>query len=358
MNGLLLVNLGTPDAPTAPAVRRYLREFLSDPRVLDINPVGRALLLYGIILPFRPAKSAAAYQKIWDERGSPLLFHGLDLAAGVRERLGGEWTVAFGMRYGQPTLEAALAELEAAGVDRIVVAPLYPQYASSSTGSTLERVFELASERAAVPTLTVLPDFYDQPTYVDAVAEVARPHLAEFGADHVLFSMHGLPERHVKATDYGGQHCLASAGCCDRIVAANRKCYRAQCYATARLVAARLGLEEGAWTVGFQSRLGRTPWIRPYTDVLIPELVGERDVRRLAVLCPSFSADCLETIEEIGIRAREQFEGCGGEALLQVPCVNAHPVWVDALADLVRHAAPGVKVAAAVQSTVAPVPPS
>lgn len=347
MNGLLLVNLGTPDAPSTAAVRSYLREFLSDPRVLDINPVGRALLLYGIILPFRPARSAAAYRTIWGERGSPLLFHGEDLAAGMRESLGSEWTVAFGMRYGRPTLAAALAELEAAGVDRVVVAPLYPQYASSSTGSTLERVFELAGERTAVPTLTVLPDFYDQPEFVGAVAEVARPHLEAFGADHVLFSMHGLPERHVRATDYSGAHCLASGDCCDRIVAANRKCYRAQCYATARRVAARLGLEDGTWTVGFQSRLGRTPWIQPYTDVLIPELVQQRGVKRLAVLCPSFSADCLETIEEIGIRAREQLEGCGGESLLQVPCVNAEPVWVDALTALVRRAVPGDTVSVA-----------
>ena len=339
MNGLLLVNLGTPDAPTTPAVRRYLAEFLSDPRVLDIHPVARWLLLHGVILRTRPAKSAAAYRKVWTERGSPLLVHSQELARAVAERLGADWHVELAMRYGSPPLAAALDRLEAAGAGRVVVFPLYPQYASSSTGSTLERLFRLAATRPVVPALGVVPDCYDAPGFLDAVSAVAREHLAGFAADHVLFSFHGLPERQVKATDFGAGRCLASDSCCAAITTANRSCYRAQSFATARALAARLGLGEGDYTVGFQSRLGRIPWIRPYTDELLGTL-AQRGVRRLAVMCPSFVADCLETLEEIGIRARESFIGAGGVDLLAIPCVNSHPVWVDLVADLARRALP------------------
>ena len=338
MNGLLLLNLGTPDEPTTPAVRRYLREFLGDPRVIDLNPVGRALLLYAVILPFRPKKSAAAYQQIWTEAGSPLLVHSLALAEGVAAELGDAWVVELGMRYGRPDLAGALNRLIERGADRIVVAPLYPQYASSSTGSSVEKLFDLAGAMAAVPPLSIIPDFYDDADFVTAVAEVARPHLEAFRPDHVLFSMHGLPERHVRATDLSGDHCLASSSCCDRIVAANRRCYRAQCYATARLVAERLELEDERWSVSFQSRLGRTPWIKPWTDEVIPELVRGGHAQRLAVMTPSFTADCLETLEEIGIRAAEQHAECGGEALLQVPCVNSEPPWIKAVTAIVRDA--------------------
>ncbi len=340
-NGLLLVNLGTPDAPTTPAVRRYLREFLSDPRVLDIPAAGRNALLYGVILPFRPKKSAAAYAEIWSDRGSPLLTNLHDLADGVRERLGPEWVVAAGMRYQRPKVSDALDELQAAGADRIVVLPLYPQYASASTGSTLQRVFELASKKTVVPALSVVPDFYEDPGFIKAVADVAREPLAAFKPDHVMFSFHGLPERQVQATDFSQAHCLARANCCDAIVDANRSCYRAQSYATARAAAAALGLDDPeSWSVGFQSRLGRTPWIQPYTDELLIRY-AKRGVKRLAVLTPSFVADCLETLEEIGIRAKEDFVEAGGDDLLQVPCVNSDPSWMDAVANLARQSLQG-----------------
>ena len=329
MLGVLLVNLGTPDDPSTGAVRRYLREFLGDPRVLDMNPLGRFLLLELVILPWRPRHSAEAYRAVWDaERGSPLLYHSQDLAAAVAAELGLEWRVALAMRYGRPSIAAALDELEAAGVTRIVVVPLYPQYASSTTGSTAARVFELAAQRPAVPQLVVAPDFYADPGYVAAVAAVARPRLEEAGADHVLFSMHGLPERHLAATDLdptAGGRCLKDPGCCDRIDAGNRRCYRAQCYASARAIAAALGLADGAWSVAFQSRLGRVPWIRPYTDETLAALARERGVRRVAVLCPSFVSDCLETLEEIGRGGEEQFVEAGGEALTLVPCLNSGP---------------------------------
>jgi len=338
MNGLLLVNLGTPDAPTTPAVRRYLAEFLSDPRVIDINAVGRWFLLHGIILRVRPRKSAEAYRQVWTDRGSPLLVHGQDLAAAVAAELGADWRVELGMRYGNPSLEEALDRLEAAGVNRVVVLPLYPQYASSSTGSTLEKVYALAARRPVTPALSVVPDFFDAAGFIDAAAAVAEGPLAEFRADHLLFSFHGVPERQVRATDFGSGHCLAGDGCCDTLRAENRSCYRAQSFATARALAARLGVGAGGYTVGFQSRLGRTPWIRPYTDELLVTL-ARAGTRRLGVLCPSFAADCLETLEEIGIRARETFIAAGGEDLLAVPCVNATPRWASAVAEFARRAA-------------------
>ena len=331
MPGLLLVNLGTPDAPDTGAVRRYLREFLSDPRVIDIHPLARAALLNFIILPFRSPKSAAAYRKIWTERGSPLLYHSQDLVNGVRAALPG-WKVELGMRYGNPSIAAALGRL--GPVDRLVVLPLYPQYASASTGSSLEEVFRVLSKSAVVPPVTSIEAFYDEPAFLDAFAAVGKAAAA--GADHVLFSFHGLPERQVKASDPTGRHCLASATCCDRIGEANRNCYRAQCYATTRGIAARLGLAADRHSVSFQSRLGRTPWIKPWTDEVLPEL-AKRGVKKLAVFCPAFVADCLETLEEIAIRGNEQFAALGGAELVLVPSLNSDPAWRDAIVAMTRR---------------------
>jgi protoporphyrin/coproporphyrin ferrochelatase len=334
--GLLLVNLGTPDAPETAAVRRYLREFLSDPRVLDIPAPARWALLELLILPTRPARSAEAYRKVWTDEGSPLLVHGQKLAARLEEALGQKWVVALGMRYGKPSLASALEKLSGAGMRNITVLPLYPQYASSSTGSTLERVFALAGQGWNVPSLRVVPPFFDHPAFLEAWVEVARPALAEARADHILFSFHGLPERHILKSDGSGKHCLQSATCCDVEVVENRWCYRSQCFRTARALTERLGLPRAQTTVSFQSRLGRTPWLKPYTDLLLGELAA-KGVRRLAVLCPAFVADCLETLEEIGIRARADFLRAGGEALTLVPSLNAHPAFVRALVQLVRE---------------------
>jgi ferrochelatase len=335
VTGLLLINLGTPTEPTTPAVRHYLREFLGDPRVLDMNGVGRALLLHLVILPFRPAKSAHAYRSIWTDRGSPLLYHSQDLAARVAERLGAGWHVELAMRYGTPSLVAALVGMQRAGIDRIVVLPLFPQYASSSTGTAVARVMELAALQWNVPSLDIVPAFYDDAGFLDAFAKVARPALAEARADHVLFSFHGLPVRQVLKGDPSGEACLRSGDCCERM--ANPACYRAQCVATARGLATRLGLE--AYTVCFQSRLGRIPWIEPHTDREIDRLAREGK-KRLAVVCPAFVADCLETLEEIGIRGREQFRAAGGEELILVPSLNASDAWVEAVVAMAeRHAA-------------------
>ena len=336
--GVLLVNLGTPDAPQTPEVRRYLREFLSDPRVLDINPIGRAALLNLIILPLRPRKSAEAYREVWTEEGSPLLVHGRTLERGVGERLA-HAEVVLAMRYGKPSIRSGLEELARRGCDEVVVMPLFPQYASSSTGSAVAKVYEEAGQLWNTPFVRVVPPFYDHPRYVEAVAAVARPILEEQRPDHVLFSYHGVPERHCTKSDPTGQHCLARPGCCDSIVDANRQCYSAHCHATTRAVVAALGLEPGTWSLAYQSRLGRTPWLRPYTDEVVTEL-GKKGVRSLAVLCPSFVADCLETIEEIGMRAEEDFREAGGETLTLVPSLNGESVWLDAAAALVAEALP------------------
>ncbi|HEY1554528.1 MAG TPA: ferrochelatase [Kofleriaceae bacterium] len=319
--GLLLLNLGTPDAATTPAVRRYLAEFLSDPRVVDIHPIARALLLHLVILRVRPAKSAAAYRAIWDEqRGSPLLFHSRDLAAGVQARLGTTWRVELAMRYGRPPITDALAAL--ADCDRIVVLPLFPQYASSSTGTAVARVMEVVSGAWRVPALDVVEAFHDDAGFLAAWQAVAAPALAAAQPDHVLLSFHGLPVRHIDRGDPYRDHCLA----------------------TARALVDRLGIADH--TVCFQSRLGRTPWIEPHTDKLLDEL-GRTGVKRLAVMCPAFVADCLETLEEIGIRARDQFRAAGGDELVLVPSLNSHPLWIEAVASLAERHAPRKLLASA-----------
>ena len=337
--GLLLVNLGTPDAPESGPVRRYLREFLSDARVVDIHPVGRWLLLNLFILPFRPAKSAHAYRQVWTPEGSPLLVYSRALMAAVAGRLAGEYEVELAMRYGHPSLPDAVARLRARGVRDFTVLPLYPQEAPSSSGSSLARTYEVLAREWDVPNVRAVPAFHAHPGFLDTFARVARPVIEEARADFVLFSFHGVPERHVRKSDPSGRHCLASAGCCDTLSDVNRHCYRAQCYATARGIAARLGLGPEGWSVSFQSRLGRTPWVKPYSDLVLPELAA-RGVRRLAVMCPSFVADCLETLEEVALRGRAQFLACGGESLTLVPSLNAHPDWVDTVVRLVRQEQP------------------
>jgi ferrochelatase len=335
--GVLLVNLGTPDAPRPAEVRRYLREFLGDPRVIDLPAPLRWLLLHLVILPRRPRASARAYAKIWTPRGSPLRVHGEALRDAVARDLGPEYEVVLGMRYGRPSLREAAERLVEADVARILALPLFPQWSEAASGSAEARLREELTRRGA-PPVEVLPPFYAEPRFVAAVAQIARPRLAAFRADHVLFSYHGLPERQIRAADASRRHCLARPGCCDAIVAANRRCYRAHCFATTRALAAALGLAPELHSTAFQSRLGGTPWILPHTDAVLPELAA-CGVRRLAVLCPSFVADCLETLEEIGLRAREQWRELGGEALELVPALNAEPAWVRTVADWVRERA-------------------
>ncbi|MDP2312432.1 MAG: ferrochelatase [Pseudomonadota bacterium] len=321
--GVLLMNLGTPDAPDTAAVGRYLRQFLMDGRVLDIPTPARWMLVNLAIVPTRSPKSAKAYRAIWRADGSPLLVHSRALAQAVERELGEH--VSLAMRYGNPSIEAAIREL--GEVDRIVVVPLYPQYASSSTGTALEALFAALSERVYVPPVTVMPPFFDDPGFLDAQAALARPLVDS--VDHVLFSYHSLPERHIRAAS---PRCELTAACCAPASGTvPAYCYRAQCLATTRGLVARLGLAEGAFSESFQSRLGREQWLKPATDKVVPDL-ARRGVKRLAVVCPSFVSDCLETLEEIGVRARDEFLEAGGEELRLVPCVNAEPTWAAALA--------------------------
>jgi len=334
--GVLLVNLGTPASPSPRDVRRYLREFLSDPLVIDIPALPRWLILHCFILPFRPRKSAEAYAKIWTPAGSPLLLHGERLRDGVARRLGEAFAVELGMRYGAPSIRSAVERLASAGVARWLVLPLFPQYSGAATQSAVDKVREELRWAGVDAPVEILGAFYDHPGFIAAFAALARPHLDAFRADHVLFSYHGLPERQVLRADPSGAHCLASETCCDRVGEVNRDCYRAQCFATTRSLAAELGLGAEAHSLAFQSRLGRTPWIQPYTDRVLPELAA-RGVKRLAVVCPAFVADCLETLEEIAIRGREQWLELGGEDLALVPSLNAEPVWVETVAEMIRE---------------------
>lgn len=334
--GLLLVNLGTPESPRAADVRPYLREFLSDPRVIDTSALGRWLLLNLVILPFRPKQSAEAYAKVWTDRGSPLLFHSRDLQAKVQDRLGAGIRVELAMRYGNPSIPDALAALHNAGVDRIVVFPLYPQYSSAANGSSIQRIFEVAGAYWNTPHLQVVPPFYDHPAFIDACAAAARPVLEATDPELVFFSFHGLPERQIRKSDDTGRHCLTEETCCDRMVDANRNCYRAQCYETARLLAERLGVPREKREVCFQSRLGRTPWIRPYTDQVLIER-ARSGVKRAVILSPAFVADCLETLEELGMRGAESWRESGGETLALAPCINSDDAWADALVGIARQ---------------------
>ena len=332
MTGLLLINLGTPDDPTTAAVRRYLAEFLSDPLVIDIHPINRWLLLHLIILRFRPKKSAAAYQLIWDEeRGSPLLYHSEDLLREVRERIDHDWQVELAMRYGKPPIAEALERFREAGIDRVVAFPLFPQYAASSTQSAIDEVNRARNDLQ----VTFVDPFYDHPSFIEAFAQVGESAMKATNADKVMFSYHGLPERHVRATDESGEHCLANATCCDAITDVNRNCYRAQAFATTRALTKRLGLSADDYVLTFQSRLGRTPWIQPFTDVALDEIAAD-GVENLLVFCPAFVADCLETLEEIAIRGKDQFTAAGGTSLTLVPSLNSTGAWADAVVDLVK----------------------
>lgn len=329
--GILLINTGSPNEPTVPATRAFLAEFLSDPYVMDMPAPMRWLLLNALILPCRPRRSAEVYRRIWTPAGSPLRVGMEKLKTGLQARLP-EAEIVVAVRYGCPSIREGLGALAARGVNRIVVAPLYPQYAAATTGSALSAVYRHAAGRWNVPSLSVLPPFYAAPEFVDAWVAVARPLLDAFRPGHVLLSYHGLPERHIRKGDPSGAHCLKRPDCCDDIGDANRFCYRAQCVATTRAVAERFGWTPDAYTVCFQSRMERrTPWLQPATADTLQQLL-DRGVKRVAVLCPSFVVDCLETIEDIGMTARDHFLARGGEAFEWIPSLNDHPVWLDALA--------------------------
>ena len=323
--GVLLVNLGSPDSPSVPDVRRYLREFLMDGRVLDAPWPIRFCIVHFAILPSRPKQSAEAYHKIWTPDGSPLVVAGRKVRAELERRV--KMPVALGMRYQNPTIQSALASLRDQGVDDLLLIPLFPHYAMSSYETAVVRVQELVAKLAPAMSLQVLPPYYDDPDYIRALVGSVAEHFTE-NYDHVLFSFHGLPERHLRKADPTGCHCLTKENCCNVDSPAHQTCYRAQCYKTVAAFVKLAGVTK--YSIAFQSRLGREPWLKPYTDEELGRLAAD-GVKRLLVLCPAFVADCLETLEEIGIRAKESFLESGGKDLLQVPCLNDHPLWLEAL---------------------------
>lgn len=334
MIGVLLVNLGTPDAPDRASVCRYLKEFLSDPKVIDLPGPLRWLLVHAVIGPIRSPKSAKAYRKIWRPEGSPLAFHSISLTQALQKNLPGGFKVALGMRYGNPKLTGALEDLTREGVGEVRILPLYPQYAASSVGTVEDVVLKWHRARKDGPEIKFIPPFFDHPGFLQSFAEIGGPLMEKLRPDHVLFSFHGLPVRHILKEDVSGTHCMQSEDCCEKIIPANGMCYRAHCFQSARGIARRLDLSEKDYTICFQSRLGKG-WLEPFTDVLLQTL-PDRGVRKLLVFCPSFVTDCLETLEEIQIRGRELFLQHGGSELLLVPSLNRHPGWVRAVTQMVQ----------------------
>ncbi len=333
MKAILLIQLGTPDAPEKSDVKRYLKEFLNDPRVIDYPAFKRSLLVNGIIIPTRLNNSTAIYKKVWTDKGSPLLFHSTALAKKLQEEMGDGYVVKFAMRYQNPSLAGVLAELEKMPLEELAVVPLYPQYASSSTGSTTQRVLELVSKWETIPTVRFVNRFFDDEGYLNCVAEQGLKHnWKEY--DKVVFSFHGLPERHIakgcKVANCKKEDCISK---CDD----DRKyCYRSSCYETARRVSAKLNIPQDKYTVVFQSRLGRDPWIQPYADVELVTL-AKAGAKKLLFFSPAFVADCLETLVEIGEEYQEIFHKAGGEKVQLVESLNSTDSWVKALRHIVQR---------------------
>lgn len=325
--GILLVNLGTPDSPATADVRKYLREFLNDPRVIDIAPLARMLLVNLIIVPFRSPKSAALYKKIWTKNGSPLLYYSERQRDLLQQALGNDYTVELAMRYQTPSIEQALEKLKASGVNKIRVIPLFPQYASASTGSVHQKIMQLVSKWEVIPAIDFINSFCDDVHFIQSFAEVGRRY-DHTQYDHVLMSFHGLPERQILKAD-NCNHCLKET-CCDSLTANNTFCYRAQCFQTARMLAKALHLKPENYSVCFQSRLGKDPWIKPYSDHVIKQL-GADGKKRLLVFAPAFVSDCLETLYEIAVEYDELFKEHGGEKIQMVESLNDSPQWIEAL---------------------------
>ena len=337
MTGVLLINLGTPDAPTPDAVGRYLREFLMDGFVIDMPAPLRWFLVNVLIVPRRKYQSAEAYQKIQSADGPPLLIHTRSLAQKVAKQLGDGYFVTFAMRYGNPSIKSELQKLKSRSVSRIIVLPLYPQYAESSFETAVVETKKCARELGCEELLNFLPPFYNNAGFINAWAERIRADLDPETSDHVVFSFHGVPVRHLTKFHRSDNNNMPAADCCTEVTAGNQNCYRAQCFATASAIAAQLELHPDDYTVSFQSRLGRAEWIGPNTVDVIQDL-AHRGIKRIAVACPSFVADCLETLEEIGIRGRETFIAARGEDLHLIASLNDESVWVAGVATMILEA--------------------
>lgn len=327
--GIVLMNLGSPDSTAVKDVKRYLTEFLMDPRVIDSSWLARTLLVKGIIVPFRSPKSAKAYESIWTKEGSPLIVLTDQLQEALQDELG--IPVVTAMRYGNPTPWVAFDELMAKvqGLEEVILVPLYPHYAMSSYETAVVYAREIHKKRKYPFKLSVIKPFYKEEEYLDALAESIKPYLDK-PYDHIVFSYHGIPERHVTKGDITGQHCLKTDTCCEVPSAAHSQCYRHQCLSTTNDIVRLLNIPAGKFSFSFQSRLGREEWLKPYTSKRLTEMPGE-GIKRLLVVCPAFVSDCLETLEEMAEEGKETFLHAGGAEFTLIPCLNVQPAWVKSL---------------------------
>lgn len=331
--GIILMNLGSPDSTAVKDVRRYLRQFLMDERVIDIPFAARFVLINGIIVPFRAPKSAEAYKTIWTKDGSPLVVLTRQLQQALQQQV--SVPVEIAMRYGNPTMQTAFDAImkKEPELDEVLAIPLYPHYAMSSFETAVEHAREVHAKNKYPFKLSFLKPFYNEPGYINALAENIRPYLDK-PHDHILFSYHGVPGRHIRKSDVTGNHCLASGNCCETPSAAHAHCYRHQVFTTTRLVMEQLQITPDQYSISFQSRLGKG-WLEPFTDIRLEEMPKE-GIKKLLILCPAFVSDCLETLEEIEERGKESFMSAGGEAYTMIPCLNTNPLWVNTLAGYVN----------------------
>ena len=338
--GIVLMNLGSPDTTQVKDVRKYLNEFLMDGRVIDKPYLLRLLLVKGIITPFRAPKSAEAYESIWWEEGSPLVV----LTEQLKEKIAPRYQepMVMAMRYGNPSPKEAYDELVSQNPDleEVILVPLYPHYAMSSYETAVVYMREVAEKHQYKFKLKTVPPFYNHPAYIEALAATMRPYLEAEPYDKLLFSYHGIPEKHVTDIDPTGNHCMQSGNCCFKSSASHPTCYRHQVTITSELVAKKLGLKKDQWEQSYQSRLGRDPWLLPSTQTVIPEMPS-KGVKKVVVVCPSFVSDCLETLEEIDMRGREDFTTNGGESYKYIPCMNTEDVWIDALEKIINDTIEG-----------------
>jgi len=332
--GILLINLGSPQSTEVRDLRKYLDEFLMDERVIDKSWLMRALLVKGIIVPFRAPKSAEAYKKIWTSEGSPLIVYTQKLRLALQEEI--EEPVEIAMRYGNHSAEYALSKLlkENPSIEEVIVIPLYPHYAMSSYETAVEDVKSVYKKNKYSFKISFVPPFYKSPGYLEALAENIRPYL-NLPYDQILFSYHGIPGRHIRKSDITGCHCLERKNCCETDSPAHAHCYRHQVRTTTRLVTEILNIPANKHSISFQSRLGKG-WLTPFTDIRLEEMPKE-GIKNLLILCPAFVSDCLETLEEIAIRGKETFLKAGGETFTMIPCLNTNPLWIKALAGYVRN---------------------
>ncbi|RKE98913.1 ferrochelatase [Ichthyenterobacterium magnum] len=333
MKGILLVNLGSPDSPSPKDVKKYLGEFLMDERVIDIPLVARTALVKGIILNTRPKQSAAAYKKIWWKEGSPLIVISERLKKSIQKQV--EVPVALAMRYGSMTIKKGLQELVDKGVDEVLLFPLYPQFAMATTETITVLAEEIRQESFPNLKIESVPAFYNKPDYIEVLSHSISESLKDKPYDHLLFSYHGVPERHIRKSDVTKSHCKIDGSCCETPSKAHKFCYRHQCLEVTRLVSERLGLKKGSFSTSFQSRLGFDPWLLPYTDRTI-ERLGKEGVKNMAIVTPAFVSDCLETLEEIAMEGQEIFHEMGGNNFHTIPCLNDDKPFVNLLSNWIN----------------------